>query len=76
MTITCTHQLAAGAAGLCETCQYDYDVDPGAYMEFGEHPDGQANWAALLAEMEAERQQYLELAGAPTLPVDDDSIPF
>jgi hypothetical protein len=38
--ITCIH----AQHGLCPKCQADYDQDPQAYVEFGQHPQGEANW--------------------------------
>jgi hypothetical protein len=40
--ITCLH----AQNGLCPKCQADYDEDPQAYVEFGQHPQGEANWQA------------------------------
>lgn len=39
--------------GLCERCQADYDEDPSSYLEFGDYPQGIANWNALKEEMDA-----------------------
>lgn len=49
--LTCIH----ATEGLCPACREEYDADPCAYEEYGEHPAGLARWAALKAEMEAER---------------------
>ena len=38
--VTCIHS----ANGLCRTCQAEYDADPDAYIEFGQHPAGEARW--------------------------------
>jgi hypothetical protein len=38
--ITCIH----AQHGLCAKCQADYYEDPQAYVEFGQHPQGEANW--------------------------------
>ncbi len=37
--------------GLCPECQDEYDEDPSAYIEFGNHPAGIANWMDLRAKM-------------------------
>ncbi len=62
--ITCIH----ATAGLCPKCQADYDADPLAYLEYGDHPAGIANWRALQEEMAANLSR-------PVLP-QDDSMPF
>lgn len=64
--LTCSHQ----SAGLCPACRADFDTDPDAWLEFGEYPQGRANWAALQAEMAAEPPSELPM------PPDDDGIPF
>src|SRR5262249_53714744 len=46
---TCIH----AARGPCPACQAEYDEDPQAYLEYGDHPQGLANWRALQAEMAA-----------------------
>lgn len=38
---------------LCADCQADYDYDPLAYVEYGNHPDGIERWRELQAEMAA-----------------------
>jgi hypothetical protein len=48
--ITCVHV----AAGLCKSCQAEYDEDPSAYWEYGDHPAGLARWRDLCAEIAAE----------------------
>jgi hypothetical protein len=53
---TCIHQ----SEGLCPTCQADHDEDPLAWAEFGNHPQGIANWHALQAELEAYRAAHPE----------------
>lgn len=65
--LTCIHQFR----GLCECCQADYDEDPAAWVEFGNHPRGIANWEALRAELLGE-------GPPPEGPghVDDSEIPF
>ena len=47
--LTCIHT----AKGLCPQCQADYEEDEDGFREFGAHPDGEARWLALLADMEA-----------------------
>lgn len=39
-------------SGLCEACQADYDEDPAAWIEFGDHIAGLAAWKALQKEMD------------------------
>lgn len=57
---------------LCQACQAEYETDPTAYLEFGEHPAGQAAWAAEVATMSAwEAEQKLLPHGEP-----DQEIPF
>ena len=51
-SLTCIHQQQAGATGLCRRCQDDYDEDPDAWWEFGDHPAGIARW-----QKERRRQQ-------------------
>ena len=48
--LTCIHSLA----GLCRACQDEYDTDPAAFIEFGNHPEGIARWQGLLAEIAAD----------------------
>jgi hypothetical protein len=36
-------------SGLCSACQADYDEDPLAWIEFGDHPAGQSRWAVEVA---------------------------
>lgn len=62
--LTCLHQ----PQGLCPACQADYDYDPLAYHEYGDHPAGSKRWADLQAEMNAEPR-------GEQIPA-DDSIPF
>lgn len=66
--LTCIHAVK----GLCDTCQADYDTDPAAYIEFGDHPQGIANWKAEQARIEEWN------AAQPQAPsdMDDTSIPF
>lgn len=45
---TCIHQ----ADGLCPDCLESFQADPNAWIEYGDHPQGIANWQRLLAEME------------------------
>lgn len=56
--------------GLCDDCQAEYDEDPSAYYEYGDHPQGIANWQALQAEMDAEASRPVSPAGG------DSDIPF
>lgn len=58
-------------AGLCPVCQADYDTDPQAWAEFGQHPAGIARWEALEREIDEERQRL-----ADALPIDWTDVPF
>jgi hypothetical protein len=58
--------------GLCPACQADYDADPSAWEEFGQHPAGIANWRALEEEIAAEAERIRKLPPVP----DDPTIPF
>ncbi len=49
----CIHQTA----GLCPTCREDHDEDPSAWTEYGNHAAGLANWRALQAEMNHQREE-------------------
>lgn len=62
--LTCIH----AESGLCPACQAEYDEDPRAYLEFGDHPQGIANWKALQEEMAAEPE--------PGPAVDMSDVPF
>lgn len=57
---------------LCSDCQEEFDTDPGAWEEFGEHPQGAANWKAMQEEMAAEAERVARLPPA----VPDPNIPF
>ena len=77
--LTCIHQ----SSGLCPTCQEDYDTDPGAWYEFGQHPAGIARWeaecgqwAADNARWKAELDEYIAARKAAGLPEYDSEIPF
>lgn len=63
--LTCVHT----AAGLCPACQADYEADPIAWIEYGDHPDG----------IRRSRDLAEELAARPVVvapPVDDSDIPL
>lgn len=45
--MTCIHR----ESGLCPACQADFDADPEAWVEFGDHPAGIERWEALQAEL-------------------------
>lgn len=65
------HHCVHVERGLCGKCWDEYDADPSAYIEFGDHEQGIANWKAeqeLIAKSAAESVQHL--------PCDDPSIPF
>lgn len=67
--LTCIHALL----GLCAECKDDYDEDPSAYFEFGDHPHGIANWKRLQDEIAADRPA--EHDNTPPA-VYDGEIPF
>ena len=46
--MTCIHQ----ESGLCRECQAEYDADPQAWIEYGNHREGIENWNSIKAEME------------------------
>lgn len=75
--ITCIHVV--DGVGLCQQCADDYDEDPTAYMEFGDHPDGVKRWQEEQARIDAERH-VLNGCGGPEgcfCPDEGDSdIPF
>jgi hypothetical protein len=60
---SCIH---TNGAGLCPDCQAEYDSDPMAYVEYGEHPEGRENWRALQEE----------IARTPPAPLPDPDLPF
>lgn len=67
--LTCIHR----SHGLCESCGRDYEADPSAWEEFGDHPDGlrrRAAEEALVAAWEEERRRE-----PPPEPMADD-VPF
>ena len=53
---------------LCPSCQADYDYDPSAYVEFGEHPQGIANWRDLQEQIAADAAKHPYVAPDPNLP--------
>jgi hypothetical protein len=66
--LTCIHSKM----GLCESCQADYDADPAAWVEYGDHPAGIAAWQALQEEMDREMGR----ARAEPVPPPDPTVPF
>ncbi len=51
----CLH--SPDGVSLCEACQDDFECDPQAYVEYGAHRQGLANWTQLQAEMDARPTQ-------------------
>ena len=45
--LTCIHR----SKGLCPECRTEFEADPCAWYEFGNHPQGIANWQALQNEI-------------------------
>lgn len=64
--LTCIHQ----PGGLCPACREDFEADPSAWLEFGDHPAGRANWRALLDDIAA------DAARTPPAAASDSEIPF
>ena len=56
--------------GLCSACQADYDADPEAWIEFGQHQEGILRWQELQDEMAAAHEKIYPPA------VTDPDIPF
>ena len=65
MTLTCIHFTD----GLCPACQADYDDDPSAWLEYGEHTAGITRWQELQAEMKAALAE-------PAPEIDWTDVPF
>lgn len=65
----CIHQ----ERGLCPACQADYDQDPQAFEEYGDHPAGLERWNRelqdILADMDQQGHRDLERQL-------DDEFPF
>lgn len=53
---------------LCPACQEDYDGDPDAWEEFGQHPQGIANYQALLEEIAADAERIAPVEPDPNIP--------
>ncbi len=67
--LTCIHSKS----GLCKSCQDEYDIDPTAWIEFGDHPEGIARWKAEQERIAADRA---EQEAMPVAEVDWGEIPF
>ena len=65
--LTCLHRQR----GLCPACQQDCEEDYWAWLEYGQHAQGERNWQSLRAELLAGNQPC---EGAP--PSVSDIIPF
>jgi len=72
--LTCNHNHKLNKTGLCDQCEADFDTDPCAFAEYGPHPEGEANWQALLAEMAADDAAAEEVV--KLTPAELDDIPF
>lgn len=72
------HCIHTAGAGLCPACQEAFDEDPGAWLEYGDHEQGIANWKALLAELDAPRFPVDAATNAELIldRLDDEYIPF
>ncbi len=42
---------------LCPSCRHEWEEDPTAYNEYGDHPEGLKRWRALQADMAARPPQ-------------------
>lgn len=62
--MTCIHRTL----GLCDLCQFEYDEDPDAWVEYGFHKAGIERWVTLQEEM---NQASREAVGAA-----DPDLPF
>lgn len=63
----CTH--SPDGLSLCDHCQSDYEDDPEAYLEFGEHPAGRENWQRLQEEIAADAATYTPPNYGPEIPL-------
>ncbi len=68
--VPCIH--SHDGRSLCAACQEEYDIDPSAYDEFGQHPAGIENFRHLEEEIAADAAR--EAALPPGEP--DSNIPF
>jgi len=68
--LTCIH----ASEGLCRHCRLDYEHDPVAFEEFGEHPAGIRRWKETLEQIAGEAlwQQRYEIGPVPL----DPELPF
>jgi hypothetical protein len=51
---------------LCRGCRAEFAEDPDAWEEYGYHPRGEANFAAVLAD----------IAAMPVSPMGDEDLPY
>ena len=70
MTLTCIH----AESGLCPDCQQEFDFDPVAYIDYGDHPEGIERWAEVQKLMN-EVTQYTGYS-VPSHTDPDPAIPF
>lgn len=47
------HCVHTAGHGLCDRCQEAFDVDPIAWLEYGDHEEGIRNWQRLQDEIAA-----------------------
>lgn len=59
---------------LCEACEEAFEEDPGAYLEYGDHPEGLRRWQELQTELDYEAIAWLEHTLRNPCPESD--IPF
>ncbi len=70
--LTCIHS-PPGSGRLCEDCQRDYDADPSAWVEFGDHEEGLQRWRLLQKELDRDAEEERK---ALERFVVEDEIPF
>lgn len=68
------HCIHSPAGRICGDCRADYEGDPSAWFEYGDHPEGVVNWQRLQAEIEQDARRFAA-CGLAMLP-DDPNIPF
>lgn len=66
------HCIHCPAGQICDACRADHDEDPEAWIEFGEHPQGEENWkreeASILADMGTTPQGMADAISDPSIP--------
>lgn len=66
------HCIHCQAGQICDACRADHDEDPEAWIEFGDHPAGAANWKReeelILADLGTDAQGMADAIADPTIP--------